>query len=94
MFITVGGVYLGNPRDATKRVEVYVDKTKIQRAENISQTPEALAVNLLLALFTDDELRKGNCTTPRRKDIVLLDQNRVQAIRGMAVLWITAISIS
>lgn len=56
--------------------------SKIRQAENARKTAESLAVNLLLAMFSEEELKKGNCTTPRREDITLLDQNRVSAIRG------------
>ena len=51
-------------------------------AENTASTPEKLAVSLLTSLFTHDEIAQGNCTTPIRTDIVLLDQLKVQAIRG------------
>ena len=66
-------------------MEVTTDVSKIRQAENASKTAESLAVNLLLAMFSEEELKKGNCTTPRREDITLLDQNRVSAIRGMTL---------
>ena len=63
-------------------MEVTTDVSKIRQAENASKTAESLTVNLLLTMFSEEELKKGNCTTPRREDITLLDQNRVSAIRG------------
>ena len=81
----LGALYLGNPKDVSKRVEVTTDVSKIRQAENASKTAESLAVNLLLAMFSEEELKKGNCTTPRREDIFLLDQNRVSAIGGMTL---------
>lgn len=46
-----------------------------------SETPERLAVGLLLLLFTSDQLKRGNCTKPVRKDIDQLDPDRVWAIK-------------
>ena len=54
----------------------------IREAENCSTKPSKLAVNMLAALFTHEELAAGNCTKASRKDIVLLDQTKIQAIRG------------
>lgn len=51
-------------------------------AENISDTPAKLAVNLLSALFTHDEIAGGNCTKATREDILLLDQEKIKGIRG------------
>ena len=51
-------------------------------AENVSTSPNKLAVNLLTALFSHEELSTGNCTKAMRSDIVLLDQEKIQAIRG------------
>ena len=74
---------MGNPRDPAHRVEVMgVDKKAVQAAENCSASPEALARALLSAIFTPEEINTGNCTKPRRKDIKLLDQNKIQGIRG------------
>ena len=53
-------------------MEVTTDVNKIKQAENTSKSAEALAVNVLLVMFTEDEPRNGNCTTSRRADIALL----------------------
>ena len=51
-------------------------------AENSATGAAKLAVNLLTTLFNFEELATGNCTKPSRRDIALLDQEKVQAIRG------------
>ena len=55
----------------------------VRNAELTGLTPGKLAVNLLVALFTPEELAKGNCTKATRDDIVLLNQEKIQGIRGM-----------
>lgn len=45
--------------------------------EDASTTPPKLAVNLLVALFTHDELAHGNCTKANRADVKLLDQIKI-----------------
>lgn len=59
-----------------------ISPTVVQYAESVSSTPARLAVNLLTALFSQEELATGNCTKPNRDDIKLLDQTKIQAIRG------------
>ena len=51
-------------------------------AVDVHSTETALSHALLNLLFTDDELATGNLTKPTRKDIKILDQERVLAIRG------------
>ena len=60
----------------------------LSAAENAGTTPEALAVQLLTAIFTDEELQTGNCTKPRKSGIVQLDQVKIKAIRGMCIILI------
>ena len=82
-YSNTGALYLGNPRDQLKRVEIPgLTKDAVASAENASASPEALAVQLLLVLFTEDELAHGNCTKPRKSGIVLLDPCRLRAKRG------------
>ena len=59
--------------------------TLVLHAENVSSSASRLAVNLLTSLFTPEELGSGNCTKPNRSDIVLLDQKKIQAIRGSLI---------
>ncbi len=58
-----------------------IDQSRIHNAETVSATPEKLATNLLLALFTLPELAGGNCTAPKRADIQLLNQKKIRGIR-------------
>ena len=60
-----------------------VSKCDVTHAENVSTTPERLAINLLTILFTHEELSSGNCTKATRSDIKVLDPLKIQAIRGM-----------
>lgn len=76
-FAFAAGVLLGK--------SVWIDGININQithAENVSPTPQKLAVSLLLALFPHEELASGNCTTPKRADINLLDQSKIKGIRG------------
>ena len=52
---------LGDPGGSNIFVEG-VSASVISLAENISQTPQQLAVNLLTSLFSAAELATGNCT--------------------------------
>ena len=45
----------------SRRVMRGVTQEQVLAAENDGTTPEKLAVNLLLALFTESELSTGNC---------------------------------
>ena len=76
------GVTFGNPRDPSSAVLMGITREQLWSAENSGITPEKLAVNLLLILFSEAELARGNCTKPQREDIQLLDQYKISAIRG------------
>ena len=78
-----GGVYLGDSRNIYCRVFVRgVTQEVITFAENTGTFPEHLAVNLLMALFTPEQIRNGNRTKPCRDDISQLDSTRIHPIRG------------
>ena len=88
MYISIihaGEVCLGNPNSSERVIVRNVPRHVIRTAENSSSTPEKLAVSLLQALFSEDELRHGNCSQPRREGILLLDQEKVRGIRGNCV---------
>ena len=75
---------LGHPSGGERqRVELKgVHQSEVQAVERrSSETPERLALGLLLLLFTSEELSTGNCTKPVRKDIKQLDAERLWAIR-------------
>ena len=74
MYIVLGGLDICNFEN--------ISPNAILEAENSATTPQKLAVNLLTTMFTHDQLATGNCTKPSRDDIVLLDQLKIQAIRG------------
>ena len=67
----------GNPRNPSSSVLEGVTKKKA--AFGREQWNYARKVNLLMILFSEDELAKGN---PRRDDIELLDQSKISEIRG------------
>lgn len=77
----LAGAILGNPSGAFVFIEGAQPNAIIQ-AENTTSTPGKLAVSLLTALFDHGEISRGNCTTPVREDIALLDQRKIKAIRG------------
>ena len=80
--LSIDGSWLSDPTSKTTRLFVQgLTKGDIAHAEN-SRSPEKLAVQLLSAVFSDVELATGNCTQPRKKGIVLLDPEKVKAIRG------------
>lgn len=54
----------------------------IIEAENGASTAAKLAVNLLTALFSHEELSTGNCTKANRADIKVLDPEKIHAIRS------------
>lgn len=76
MFFLLGVATLGTRSGITLSADV------LRGAENSSCTAEKLAVNLLLSLFSEQELATGNCTKPRKDGILLLDQVKISAIRG------------
>ncbi len=61
-----------------------VQRERIKFAEGISGTADKLALNLLTVLFTNEELRRGNCTTHKRADLIVL---RLNAIRCKFQYW-------
>lgn len=86
------GVLLGNPQSVIPSEKVLIesiDPQAIIHAENISTTPGKLAVNLLQALFTHEEISTGNCTKPVRPDIIMLDPKKIQGIRGKTFIIFT-----
>ena len=71
----VFGDTAGGPRQ--KVVLTEFSQIQVQTVERrYNESPEKLAVGLLLLLFSSDELRQGNCTKPVRKDIKQLDSER------------------
>ena len=70
-----------------------ISREAVLNAESISATANKLAVNLLSVLFTQQELATGNCTKPSRDDIFLLDQEKIQAIRGMQPSPVTSLTL-
>ena len=74
--LSLGVATLGTRSGVTLSADV------LRGAENSSSTAEKLAVNLLLSLFSEQELATGNCTKPRKDGILLLDQVKISAIRG------------
>ena len=54
-------------------------KDRVKIAEGLSSTPSKLAINLLNALFTSEQMASGNCTPSTTHDI--LDQKRIKEIR-------------
>lgn len=54
---------------------------QVVESETRSNTPEKLAISLLLLLFSPEELQHGNCTKSAREDIMQLDTERLWAIK-------------
>ena len=80
---SVDCIYLGDPRNPYSLVLVrVVTQESVAFAENGGTSPEWLAVNLLMAIFTPDQLKMGKCTKPRMTGIIQLDRTKIQAIRG------------
>ena len=71
-----------------------VTREMISAAENMGTTPKALSVQLLTAIFTDEELQRGNCTKPRKAGIVQLDQIKLKAIRGMYIFLLCLLTLT
>lgn len=87
------GVLFGDPSCAAPGGNIFIENVSpkaVMHAENVSTTPSKLAVHLLQALFTHEELSHGNCTKPMREDIVILDQKKIQAIRGKLMTGVSA----
>ena len=55
---------MGNPNSGERVIVTNVPCHVIRAAENSSSTPEKLAVSLLLAVFSEEEIRCGNCSQP------------------------------
>ena len=75
-------MWLGDPKDEDARVAVDITAEELSKAENLGTTPKKLALQLLFAIFSREELSKGNLTIPRKSGVVLLNQTKVKAIRG------------
>lgn len=82
MFI---GVWLGNPsthHSEGKKVWIEgADQDWVRAAETRSYSAEKLAINLLTALYSLDELSTGSCTEPKKVNIKLLNQKKLAGIR-------------
>ena len=76
VLITGAAAVLGNPGCEFPGITMQ----SIKEAENCSPTPQKLALNLLTALFSIEELATENCTKALREDIQLLDQRKIEAI--------------
>ena len=59
----------------------HVTKEQLLDVDRRAATAEKLAVGLLQLLFSQDELRSGNCSKPTRPDIMQLDSERLWAIK-------------
>lgn len=86
--ITVNDIIFGDPRSSHSVSLECISPEMLLAAENSSHTPESLATQLLLALFTEQELSHGNCTKPHRSEINLLDQTKIKAIKGISTIMI------
>lgn len=81
MRLTIAGAILGDPQGAYFMIADFSPRA-LMHAENSSGSASKLAVSLLIGLFTHSELATGNCTKAQREDIQLLDQTKINAIRG------------
>ena len=82
--IPASGATLGNSNGKEGRDKVclpHIKQSQVQEVERMNDTPEKLAVGLLMLLYTPDKLSSGNCTKPIRNDIMQLDSNRLWAIK-------------
>ena len=77
------GAVLGNPDGPCREKVILTNVTQVQilDAQRMHDTPEKLAIALLLLLFTETELSHGNCTKPVLGDIKQLDSERLWAIK-------------
>ena len=82
LYVLEGVMWLGGPKDKDARVTVDITAKELSKAENLETTPKKLALQLLFALLSREELSKGNLTIPRKSGVVLLNQTKVKAIRG------------
>ena len=74
---------MGNPDGPCREMVILTNVTQAQilDAERMHDTPEKLAIPLLLLLLTATELSHGNYTKPVRGDIKQLDSERLWAIK-------------
>ena len=75
------GCWFGDPQSGNRMWIAAVDPCNVSAADKGS-TLVALAHGLLEAFFTRDELKSGCLMKPQRSDIAVLDQPKIQAIRG------------
>ena len=79
-FTPASGAIFGDPHGTKGKDKVCLPsftQGQVQEVERKNDTPEKLAVGLLMLLFTPDELASGNCSKPIRNDITQLDTNRL-----------------
>ena len=75
---------MGDPSGRLAKDKVVIPEVtqeKVICTESQNNTPEKLAVALLLLLFSREELAHENCTKPIRGDIHQLDTNQLWAIK-------------
>ena len=73
------GDAMSNIREAKKVWVPGAMQDRVKIAEGLSSTPSKLAINLMNALFTSEQMASGNCTPSTTYDI--LDQKRIEGIR-------------
>ena len=54
---------------------------QVMECEQRANSPEKLCLELLMLLFTNEELAHGNCTRPVRDDIIQMDSEHLWAIK-------------
>ena len=84
MMFTYLGCWLGNPAATDAKQRVWTTRTtpdKLASAEFTAKNAPKLALNLMRALFSDDELVNG-CCTPSPSGYKILDQTIIGGIRS------------
>ena len=84
MMFTYLGCWLGNPAATDAKQRVWTTRTtpdKFASAEFTAKNAPKLALNLMRALFSDDELVNG-CCTPSPSGYKILDQTIIGGIRS------------
>ena len=87
MIITYLGCWLENPAATDAKQRVWTTRTTPERlasAEFTAKNASKLALNLMRALFSDDELVHG-CCTPSPNGYQLLDQSVIGGIRSKLI---------
>lgn len=81
-FLASGAVF-GDPNGTSRQRVILpgVRQAQVLDSERKCDSAEKLALALLLQLFTTEELGRGNCTKPVRKDVYQLDTERLWAIK-------------